>query len=247
MLAHDLARALDPAQWFRDVGLDADPWQVEALRSQSKRQLWNVHRQGGKSTTASLKALAKSTTVSESPVLVISPSQRQSAEAIRTCLSLHSRVPGLPRIISESAHRLEFENNSRIISLPSSEATVRGFAKVSLLILDEASRIEDPIVAACRPMLAVSDGDIIALSTPQGRRGFFHEWWEKGEEWERVQIPVDQCPRISKEFLAGERKALGEALYRQEYLCEFIENDQQVFPSEIIRLAFSAEVEPLWV
>ena len=153
----------------------------------------------------------------------------------------------MPRIISESAHRLEFENSSRIISLPSSEATVRGFAKVALLILDEASRIDDSIVAACRPMLAVSDGGILALSTPQGQRGFFHEWWMTGgDEWERTQITAEQCSRISKEFLASERKALGEALYRQEYLCEFVENNEQVFPTEVIRDAFTSEVTPLW-
>ncbi|MEI9992073.1 MAG: terminase family protein [Rhizomicrobium sp.] len=239
---------MDSAYWFQDAGImHPDNWQVQAIRSQSKRQLWNVHRQGGKSTTAGLKAIEKAVAQPNSPVLVISPSQRQSAETVRTCLSLHSRVWGLPRIVGESAHRLELENGSRIISLPSSETTVRGFANVALLILDEASRIPDEIVAACRPMLAVSDGDIIALSTPQGRRGFFHDWWENGgTTWERTRITANQCSRISPAFLADERKALGEALYRQEYLCEFVENDEQVFPSEIIRVAFSSEVVSLW-
>ena len=247
-LSLDLARLLDSAFWFYDAGIEKpDPWQVAAMRSESKRQLWNVHRQGGKSTTAGLKAIEKAVSAPNSPVLVISPSQRQSAETVRTCLGLHSKVPGLPRIISESTHRLEFENQSRVISLPSSETTVRGFAKVALLILDEASRIPDDIVAACRPMLAISDGAILALSTPQGQRGFFHDWWTTGgDEWERTQVTAEQCSRISKRFLADERKALGEAMFRQEYLCEFIENNEQVFPSQIIRDAFTTEVKPLW-
>jgi hypothetical protein len=247
MMAQSLARALDGALWFADAGIEPDAWQVQAIRSDSKRQLWNVHRQGGKSTTAALKAIAKATEVPEAPVIIISPSQRQSAEMVRSCLGLHSRIGGLPPVIAESAHRIEFANRSRIISVPSSETTVRGFSKVALLCLDEASRIPEDVVAACRPMLAVSDGEILALSTPQGRRGFWHEWWVNGGDiWERTQITVEQCPRISKSFLLEERRALGEALYRQEYLCEFIENDEQVFPAEIINAAFSSEVKPLW-
>src|SRR5207244_867309 len=130
-----------------------DPWQVAAMQSQSKRQLWLNHRQAGKSTCAGIKALATAVAEPGTPTLVISPSQRQSAETVRTVLGLHGKVAGLPRIISESAHRLEFENQSRIISLRSSEATVRGFSKVALLILDECSRCPDQIIAACRPML----------------------------------------------------------------------------------------------
>lgn len=248
MLGRDLARLLDSSFWLKDAGIDQpDDWQVRAMRSQSKRQLWNIHRQGGKSTTAALKAIEKATIAPGSPTLVISPSQRQSGETVRTCLGLHAKIPGLPRIISESGHRIEFENRSRIISLPSSEATVRGFAKVALLILDEASRIPDEIVAACRPMLAVSDGAIIALTTPQGQRGFFYEWWVNGgPEWERTKITADECPRISAAFLADELRTLGSAMYRQEYECEFVENNDQVFPSEVIRDAFSKEVKPLW-
>ena len=247
-MAHDLARALDGGMWFRDAGIEApDEWQLNAMRSRSKRQLWLCHRQAGKSTCAGLKAIATAVALPDSPILVISPAERQSKEVVRTCIDLHSKVRGLPPVLAQSAHRIELANNSRIMSLPSSETTVRGFAKVALLVLDEASRIPDEIVAACRPMLAVSDGEIVALSTPQGRRGFFHDWWENGgDTWERTKVTVDECPRISPNFLSEERVALGEALYRQEYLCEFIENDEQVFPTAIIDRAFTTDVRPLW-
>ncbi len=247
-LAGDLARAFDPGLWFADAGItNPDDWQLKALRSTRKRQLWNCHRQAGKSLCAGLKALDKAVNLSDAPVLVISPSQRQSQETIRTVLDLHRRVPGLPRIINEAGHRLEFENRSRIISLPSSEATIRGFSKVALLILDEASRIEDTIAAAARPMLAVSDGEIIALSTPQGRRGFFFDWWVNGGDiWERAEVSVDRCNRISAEFLDDEQKTLGQSLFEQEYFCRFIENSDQVFPTNVIAKAFTREVEPLW-
>ncbi len=74
------------------------------------------------------------------------------------------------------------------------------------MILDEASRIEDQLLAAVRPMLATSNGELIALTTPAGKRGFFFEAWTGDGDWERTKITADQCPRITPEFLAQELK-----------------------------------------
>src|SRR5215213_6038997 len=58
----------------------------------------------------------------------------------------------------------------------------------------------------------------ILLSTPAAASGEFHRAWSSNEDWQRVQITADQCPRISPEHLAAERIRLGDALYRQELL-----------------------------
>ena len=55
---------------------------------------------------------------------------------------------------------LRLANGSRIVGLPGSEGTVRGFSAVSPLIIDEASRVADEMYRALRPTLAVSDGDL---------------------------------------------------------------------------------------
>jgi hypothetical protein len=71
-------------------------------------------------------------------------------------------------------------------------------------------------------MLAVSQGRIICLSTPYGRRGFFHDAWAKGgEDWHRIEVPATQIPRIRPDFLEQERRGLGESWFRQEYCCSF--------------------------
>ncbi len=72
---------------------------------------------------------------------------------------------------------LRLENGSRIVSLPGTEGTVRGFSGVALLIVDEASRVDDALYHAVRPMLAVSHGKLVLLSTPWGKRGFFYREW----------------------------------------------------------------------
>ena len=94
-------------------------------------------------------------------------------------------------------------------------------------------------------MLAVSGGRLILLSTPYGKRGHFYEAWASNEDWSRVEVPASRCPRITKEFLDQERRALGEWWYRQEYLCQFIETIDAVFRAADIERALTDEVTPL--
>ena len=96
-----------------------------------------------------------------------------------------------------------------------------------------------------RPTLAVGDGDLWLMSTPNGKRGFFWEEWEHGgPEWERIRVPATECPRISATFLEEER-AKGDQWYRQEYLCEFLDREGAVFPQELIDRAFREDFEEL--
>jgi hypothetical protein len=149
-------------------------------------------------------------------------------------------------VAAESALRMELTNGSRIVLLPGTEGTVRGFSGVAMLIIDEAARVSDALYYAVRPMLAVSRGRLVALSTPFGKRGWFHDSWHSGEAWERVRINADQCPRITKEFLAEERRALGERWYRQEYCTSFEDVIDAVFAWEDIQAAMSQDVQPLF-
>jgi hypothetical protein len=114
------------------------------------------------------------------------------------------------------------------------------------LVIDEAARVADSLYYAVRPMLAVSRGRLVALSTPFGKRGWYHDEWYSEGEWERVKITADQCSRISAEFLAEERRALGERWYRQEYLCSFEDAIDAVFSWADIQAAMSDEVKPLF-
>jgi hypothetical protein len=244
MLANDLAEALDPAQFARRAGLLPDPWQGQLLLSGADRVLLNCCRQSGKSTMVAL--LADHTAIHRpgSLVLMLSPSQRQSQELFRRCLD-HYRAVGCPvPSTAESALKLELENGSRIVSLPGKEGTIRGFSGVSLLAIDEASRVPDDLYLAVRPMLAVSGGRLVALSTPFGTRGWFFEEWRSERPWERYEVPAVECPRISSEFLEQERQTMGEWWFGQEYECRFLDAEAQAFRREDIDNAFTEEVEP---
>jgi hypothetical protein len=180
-------------------------------------------------------------------VLVLSRALRQSQELFRKCLDVYRAVGQGAPADAESALRLELTNGSRIVSLPGSEASIRGFSGVALLIVDEASRVPDLTYYAVRPMLAVSGGQLVTLSTPFGKRGWWHQaWTEGGDAWERVEIRADQCPRIPADFLAQERRDLPSWIYRQEYECSFEDTLYQIFATDLVMDAFRADIAPLF-
>lgn len=205
-------------------------------------------RQSGKSTITSLLALHEALYNDGALILLLAPALRQSQELFLKLKSALNTLPSLPvPIAEESALRIEFANASRIICLPGKEQTIRGFSGVSLLVVDEAARVADALYASIRPMLAVSGGRIVLLSTPFGKRGFFHqEWTEGGKDWHRAKITAYDCPRIPSEWLDQERRAIGSWWFNQEYLCEFVDAIDQVFATEDIMRALDASVKPLF-
>ena len=243
-LSHDLALALDPVVAGREAGLDPDDWQGRFLRSGARRILLNCARQSGKSTVTALLAAHTAIYQPESLVLLLSPTQRQSHELFRKAIAVHRALPASVPIEQESALRMELANGSRVISLPGKEATIRGFSGVDLLAVDEAARVPDELYYSERPMLAVSGGRLVALSTPFGTRGWWFEAWRSAESWERYRVPAEDCPRISEEFLEEERRTMGEWWFAQEYGCDFLDAETQPFGREDVERAFAEEVEP---
>jgi hypothetical protein len=204
-------------------------------------------RQSGKSTVSAALALQTAMLRSHSLVLLLSPSLRQSAELYRKCAHLYQSLGKPIAATAESALRVEMANGSRIVSLPGKDdAAIRGFSSPRLVIIDEAARVPDALYLSCRPMLAVSQGKLLALSTPFGRRGWFYEAWHSQENWRRVKITAEQCPRIGADFLKEERQSLGERWYRQEYMCSFEDMVGAVFSWEDIEASMSDDVKPLF-
>jgi hypothetical protein len=160
----------------------------------------------------------------------VAPSERQSRELFRKVMAGFKAL-GQPLGTRKcNDHELELSNGARVVALPGREGTIRSFSGVALLILDEAARVPDILYRSVRPMLAVSRGRLIALSTPFGRSGWFYDEWSGNGPWQRVQIPWTQCPRITPDFIAEETRALGQAWVDQEYNCLFTALEGLVFP-----------------
>lgn len=243
-LGLDFSRALDPVLLARDCGIGPDPVQATLLTTTSRKTLVNCCRQWGKSTTTALIGLHEALYAAPAMIILISPSQPQSTELFKKIHGFWERLPGAPEANQESLTRMELSNGSRIISLPGSERTTRGYSAATLIVMDEASRVPDELLASVRPMLATTNGRFIALSTPAGKRGWFYESWAHGEGWERISVKGVDCQRITKAFLEEERQALGPMRFSQEYECEFIDSETSVFNSDLIAQALTNDFKP---
>ena len=242
-IGRDLAMRLDPVCMAQEAGINADAWQADMLRSQSSRILANCSRQLGKSTITATLADYTSFYIPGSTILLLSPSLRQSGELLRKCLAIYRALGKPVPAEAETALRLELDNGSRIISLPGKEGTVRGYSAVDLLIIDEASRVPDELYMAIRPMLAVSNGRLVLLSTPFGTRGFYYEAYKHREDWEYYEVPATECPRISKEFLEEEKRTMGDWWFQAEYMCKFLDAQTAAFREADIARIIHKDVE----
>ena len=207
--------------------------------------LWS--RQSGKSTAAALLGLHAALNRPGALVLVLSPGERQSGLLFRRIAGFY-RALGSP-VPADVDNRLSLElaNGSQVHALPGKEATIRGFAGVDLLLVDEASRLSDETYQAARPMVVTSGGRIVLMSTPFGRRGFFHhEWAEGGPDWHRLKVTAPECPRIPADWLEAEKARIGSWWFEQEYLCAFKDAVDSYFRGEDIEAMASPEVRPLF-
>jgi len=205
-----------------------------------------IGRQCGKTTAASIKALHTALFYPNSLTLIVSPSIRQSSEMFRSITKMMQLLDDPPKKLEDNKLSCTLSNDSRIVSLPSNPDTVRGFANPQLILIDEAARCTDSLYYAIRPMLATGGGQLILLSTPAGKQGFFFTSWEnQDEDWHRVKVQATECPRISEEFLQEELETLGKMFYDQEYMVEFVEGIDSVFSYSDILDCFRDDLEPL--
>ncbi|MCU1327964.1 MAG: hypothetical protein JWN34_3334 [Bryobacterales bacterium] len=240
----------DPIAFAASLGFTPDEKQAAVLRAMAdpeiKQGILNCTRQWGKSTTAAAGAVQRLVTRPGSLVVVASPSKKQSAELVRTAVGMleKRRI----RTVRDGVHQVSavLPNGSRIVGLPGNEATSRGLASVSLLLIDEASRVPDAIYHAVRPMVVISQGDIWLLSTPWWAQGFFYEAWEHGGPgWARFSVKATECPRIPAAWLENERQQMIGSVFRREFMAEFVQDDLSAFDAEVVEAAMDEHAAPM--
>lgn len=252
-LIDSLRATLAPRQYLRALGFDPYPWQDWVLDQSLRRVLLNCCRQAGKSTVIAAKAAHKAKFFPGSLILLISPSERQSKELMRKVEAFYERDPGFPEERENNQLTKTFSNRSRIIALPGSEKTIRGYSGPTLIIIDEASRVQDELYMAIRPMMGGADTELVMMTTPFGKRGAFYRAWAESERWEKIEvigkdilgryrdeedyrqqmaekgIKAWYSPRHDPFFLREELDEMGEWWYKQEYGGEFLDAVDAVF------------------
>ena len=241
-VAHDAVAFATQKLKFR-----LDPRQAEILSGNMHRVLLCCSRQWGKSTIAAIAATHHLLTRPGAFVAVVSPAQKQSAELIRKVRFFLDTLQVPYHSDPIHKHSLELAGGNRIIALTSRQATNRGPSAVTFLIFDEAAYIADEVYDACTPFLGTTNGDIWLISTPNGKRGFFWEFWAGDGPWTRYLVTAKENPRLSEEFLQEELRARGSRRFRQEYECEFLDDLGSLFDVSLFLTAVTDDFKPLGI
>lgn len=199
--------------------------------------------------------------------LLDSPGERQSKELMEKVMPFI--IDEDSGFVSDTILEKRLKNGSRVVSLPGTEETVRGYSAPRFIAIDEAARCRDELYTALRPMMTAADTILVLLSTPAGRRGFFYDTWTRGVGWTKIMVkaPCDivdgeLVPPVPEEFftamwrekgvhafysprhtfkeLQDEFRSMPEYWFRAEYLCEFTESTISAFRGDDIDWAFSA-------
>lgn len=218
MIAADFRAALDPRELFRQAfGLDPHDWQDEYLTEQ-RNAIVNKGRQVGASMGAAALAIHSCRYWANTNAVIVSPSLKQSTE-ITTKARIGLYALGV-RLVQDSAAMLKLANGSRILSLPGTAKSVRGWT-ARLLIIDEAAYIDPETFTAARALVATG-GRMVVQSTPADEVGMFYELAnDTPSDWARFEVRSDSVPSISPEFLASERRSMTADEYAREYECAF--------------------------
>ena len=217
--------------------MELDKWQKDVLACKGNVVL-RSGRQVGKSTVISIKAGEFACNNDKKTILVIASVERQAFLIFEKILDYiynnykHMIKRGKDR---PTKSRIKLNNGSVIHALPTglSGYGIRGYT-IDLLIADEAAFIEEAVWSAVLPMLAVTGGDIILLSTPFGKGGYFFNCFQD-EAYTSFHISSEACARIPKEFLAQKRKEMSRLQYAQEFLGEFVDELRRFFSTELIQ------------
>ena len=223
------------------LDLKLDEWQRKVLTQKGNICL-RSGRQVGKSTVISIKAAEYAVNNKKKTVLVVAAVERQAYHLFEMTLNYltdnyksHIKM-GKSR---PTKSKIQLKNGSVIMCLPTgvSGLGIRGYT-IDLLIADEAAFIPEEVCTAITPMLSVTRGDIILLSTPHGKEGFYYDCFQN-EAYSSFHISSEECGRIDEKFLKREKERMTKVQYAQEYLGEFVDELMQFFSTDLIRSAMT--------
>jgi len=254
VLDRDLRYALSPVELFTDAVGKPDKWQAEILDSllddnAPRQSLLLCSRGSGKSEICACAALWTALYQPGSLTLLCSVSLRQSSEIFRkVARALHAIGGDSDAILQESALKLELRSGSRVISLPGSESTSRGYHGCTCLIFDEIGKIPDEMVFALLPSQATAGpgARLFACGTPAGKRGFLWNEWDHGVGYARYSVKATDVPRIPASFLKRQMEVCGAYVFAQEYENVFCENDMTLISDDLVKAAMVDTGEKPW-
>jgi len=217
-----------PAQGASPLDFDVRPYQHELANILQDAEMVVVlkARQVGLTTVAVAKAFHMAFFLDDHQWLIVSANEDAARKALGRVKYGYSRLPAWmkergPELESQSTQKIEWDNGSKIESLPSTAAAGRGDS-VYGVIFDEAAHMQDAesVFGALEPLCY---GLMIVFSTAHGMGNWFHERWLDSElsdsMWTGVFFPWHVVPGRDQAWYDKKAKLYRgqEWLFFQEY------------------------------
>lgn len=233
-------------------------YQKEMLRCPDKRRVYRLGRRAGKSVTLCVDMVWKAFTNSDKQILVCAPYKKQIIDLWKDgfgkLIKGNAFIESSISRIGQNPHTVEFKNGSRILGLTAGTSTgnkgasVRG-SSAHDLYLDEVDYMGQEAIQSIMAIMATKkDTTFTISSTPTGKREFYYDacvqkhlgWTEffypssASPEWVSIKEAKEKGLPLheSQEYFL--RNSNPEHVYKHEYMAEFGEEAQGVFPHKFI-------------
>ncbi|MCK9468152.1 MAG: terminase family protein [Porticoccaceae bacterium] len=234
------------------------PYQRRIYDDRARFVAWLASRQVGKSFGGAARCVRDAMTTAKTDVLVVSPSERQSYEAVLKCRDWSEAFDfaiaeqlderDAPGALMKSA-TIVYPNGSRIIAVPGKPDTVRGFS--AHVWMDEFAFFEDPdatwkaiFPSISNPLRGQKRLFISSTANGKGGRGarFYRICSGQSRGWSvHTTTILDAAPHLGTDVEELREAIDSDEAWAQEYMCEFIDSSNVLLPYDIIALAESAE------
>ncbi len=219
-----------------------DPWQKEVI--ESKKNMCIISgRQCGKSTCVSILA-AETALKNPNQYILIGAYIIDQTELLFWKIKEYIQEKHPKEIVGRATlHFLQLKNGSKIAcrAIGDTGAGMRGYT-ATMIIIDEAAFVPDRAWIAIEPIISVSKGRVILLSTPQGKSGFFYKASINPDYFVKI-VSARDCPRHTKKFLDKKQAELSLIAFATEYLGEFLDDYNRKFTDEWIEKVCNIEKE----
>ena len=221
-----------------------DPAQIPVLSEQSTRILLLAPRQTGKTTIAAVRIAHEAATNDDALILLASASGRQSGQLLQKTRAILHHAGAEFSAPPLHCDGFTLANGSQVIALPDNPETIRGFSAPRLIVVDEAAFASREVFAALEPMMTVSGGTILLISTPNGQTGYFYDQWHNDSgPWARHQMNLQDCPRVDRAAIDAMRQTMSREQFDQEFLCKFVASGTQFISTEVYRKCLRDDFE----
>jgi len=135
-------------------------------------------------------------------------------------------------IVKRNSLRIIAKNGNRVTFISASPGShIRG-ATATCIVIDETQDVLDSkYYADILPFGSTTNALIIEAGTPKTKNHFYETMNSKNVKV--VRQMYFECPFLSEDFIENQKANMPEALFRQEYMCEFIEEGVMAFPSRL--------------